>query len=120
MENYNQTGAMMDYTASSNIVSGQVVAVGNMLGVASGDIASGAVGVLKMQGEFIVPKVSAAVIAQGETLSWDASAGAFDDNLATPASGDITGSATYARESAGNGVTSMLVMFTNAPGTRTA
>ena len=39
---------------------------------------------------FTLPKVAAAVIAQGEFVIWDVSAGAFDDSLATPATGDVS------------------------------
>lgn len=104
----------------SDIASGQVVAVGNLLAVALEPIADGATGMLATSGRWIVPKVSGAVIAQGETLTWDASAAAFDDNAATPATGDITGAAAFAAQAAGNGVTSFEVVLTGAPGTRTA
>jgi len=44
-----------------------------------------------------VPKVAAAVFAQGEKLVFDVSAngglGAFDDSAAVPAAGDVTGGA---------------------------
>lgn len=120
MKTYVQKGECMTITAAATTTSGQVVAVGNTLGVATGDIANGAKGEICIVGVFTVPKVSGAVIAAGETLTWDASAAAFDDNLATPASGDITGAAAIAFEAAGNGVTSMAVKFTGTPGTRTA
>jgi len=119
--NYVQEGDVINYSNSgSAISSGDVVAMGNILGVALVDIAattgSGAVGI---RGVFTVPKVSAAVIAQGESLTWDVSAGAFDDNAATPATGDITVGAAVAAESAGNGVTTIDVLFTGVPGTVT-
>lgn len=117
---FSQHGMVMTITAGSDIVSGQVVRVGNLLGIATAAIANGAVGELCLHGVHSVPKVSGAVIAQGETLTWDASAAAFDDNAATPASGDITGAAAVAFEAAGNGVTSLLVQFTGVPGTLTA
>lgn len=120
MKNYAQEGHVLTITAGADFVSGQVVAVGNTLGVATGAIATGAVGELACCGVFSVPKVSGAVIANGETLTWDASAAAFDDNAAVPASGDITGAAAVAFEAAGAGVTSMHVKFTGVPGTRTA
>jgi predicted RecA/RadA family phage recombinase len=66
---------------------------------------------------FEVPKVSAAVIAQGESLTWDASASAFDDNAATPATGDVTGAAAVAFEAGINGQTTLKVLFTGVPGT---
>lgn len=72
----------------------QVVKVGSNLGVALGAIGIGAVGSVALEGVFSgVPKVSAAVFAQGEKLVFDVSAGAFDDSAATPASGDVTGGA---------------------------
>lgn len=102
--------------AGAPIASGAVVRVGNLLAVAQTDIPTGASGELGF-GVYRVPKVSGAVIAQGETLVWDASAGAFDDNQATPATGDVTGPAAMAWVAAGNGATQLEVMFTGAPGT---
>lgn len=117
MENYQQPGTRMTITAGATLVSGQVVRVGNTLAVACGDIANGATGEVARCGVFTVPKVSGAVIAQGETLTWDASAAAFDDNAAVAAAGDVTGAAAVAYEAAGNGVTSLAVYFTGVPGT---
>ncbi|MBW7896527.1 MAG: DUF2190 family protein [Opitutaceae bacterium] len=119
--NYVQPGDVIDHVAAANITSGQVVKIGQILGVALGDIASGATGSVAVRGVFTVPKVSGAVIAAGESLTWDVSAnsgaGAFDDNAATPATGDVTGPPAVALEAAGNGVTSLRVMFTGVPGT---
>lgn len=115
--NFQQEGDVFTITAAANLTSGQVVRTGNTLGVALMDIANGATGQVARRGVFVVPKVSAAVIAQGESLLWDASAAAFDDNLATPATGDVTGAPAVAFEAAGNGVTSIAVYFTGCPGT---
>jgi predicted RecA/RadA family phage recombinase len=113
-------GDVIDWTnGGSAVVSGQVVAIGNILGVAQVDIAGGATGAVAIRGVFTVPKVSAAVIAQGEKLTWDVSAAAFDDSAATPATGDVTGAPAVAWEAAGNGVTSFDVMFTGVPGVTT-
>lgn len=119
--NYVQHGCVIPYTNStgSAIAGNSVVRVGQILGVALDDIADGAVGQVQIHGVFTVPKVSAAVIAAGESLVWDASAGAFDDNAATPATGDVSGAPAVAFEAAGNGVTSFDVMFTGIPGTVT-
>lgn len=116
---YVQPGEVIDYVAGSTITSGQVVRIGNILGVALAAIANGATGSVQISGVFTVAKVSAAVIAQGESLTWDASASAFDDNLATPATGDVTGPPAVAFEAAGNGVTTIKVKFTGVPGTVT-
>lgn len=124
MNNFKQTGDVITVPAASGAVtSGQVVKIGNTLAIAAHAAANGQPYEAKRTGVFIVPKVTGAVIAQGETLTWDVSAnsgaGAFDDNLATPAAGDVTGAAAIAWEAAGNGVTSMAVMFTGTPGTVT-
>jgi len=119
MKNAVQAGRVIPFTAAANVVSGQVVRIGQILGVATADVASGEEGRAAIDGVFTVPKVSGAVIAAGESLTWDASAAAFDDNAATPATGDVTGPAAVAFEAAGNGVTSLAVRFTGVPGTLT-
>lgn len=92
MKNFIQDGKTIDYTnGGSAISSGDVVVVGNLVCVALGDIANGETGVLATEGVYDLPKVDAAVIGQGESVIWDASAGAFDDNAATPATGDVSG-----------------------------
>lgn len=118
-KNYQQLGVIANYTNSTGaaIASGQVVVVGQTLGVALVGIAIGATGSVALEGVFDAPKVSGAVIAQGESLTWDVSAGAFDDNAATAATGDVTGPCAVAFEAAGNGVTTLAVKFTGVPGT---
>lgn len=111
-----QEGKVIPYTAGSNITAGSVVQIGQLLGVAVTDIAAGSTGAVSLIGVHTVPKVSAAVIAAGESLTWDVSAGAFDDNAATAETGDLTGECAVAFESAGNGVTTLAVRFTGAPG----
>lgn len=117
--NYVEKGDTIDWTNStgSAVSSGDVVAVGNILAVALVDIANGESGTLSF-GVFNVPKVDAAVIAQGESLTWDVSVSKFDDNAATPATGDITGAPAVAWE--GKGATTdetIAVLFTGVPGT---
>lgn len=99
-KNYQQPGEIIPWTNStgSAVASGQMVKIGNILGVALGAIANGAVGNVGIEGVFSgIPKVSGAAFAQGEALIWDVSAngglGAFDDAAATPATGDVTGAA---------------------------
>jgi predicted RecA/RadA family phage recombinase len=117
--NYQQIGEVVQHTAGANITSGQVVKMGNILGVALQDIGNGETGPVMVKGVFVVPKVTAAVIAQGESLTWDVSVSKFDDNAATPATGDVTGAAAFAFEAAGNGATELAVCFTGVPGTVT-
>lgn len=107
---YVSPGNTLDYdNTGSAIASGDVVVVGNLIGVAHDAIAATTgTGVLHVKGVFSVPKVSAAVIAKGDTVIWDVSAGGVEDNAATPATGDINPCG-IAMEAAGNGVTEVAV-----------
>lgn len=118
--NYIQDGDVIQYTAGATHAAGDVIKMGGTLGVALVDLVSGQTGSVAIQGVFELPKVTGAVIAQGESLVWDVSAGKFDDNLATPASGDVSGASAIAWEAAGNGVTTLAVRLTGVAGTVTA
>lgn len=117
---YVQPGRVLDYVngGGAPIISGSVVVAGQTLGVALVDIAVGATGSVAIDGVHRLPKVTGAVIKQGESLVWGVSAGKFDDNAATPAAGDISGAAALAFEDAGNGATELLVRLTGVPGTK--
>jgi predicted RecA/RadA family phage recombinase len=115
---YARDGGVLDYTAGSNISSGAVVPLQHCVGVAITDIASGSTGAVAIEGCFTVPKVSGAVWVVGEKLIWDASASAFDDSAATPATGDLTGAA-IAMAAGGNGETTAVVKLTPGNVTRT-
>lgn len=95
--NYESDGNVIQWTNSTGaaVASGQLVEVGpHMLGIALVALAIGAAGSVAVEGVFNgVPKVSAAVFAQGEKLLWDASAAAFDDSAAVGAAGDVMGGA---------------------------
>lgn len=115
--NYVNTGEVITYANSgSAISSGDVVVIGQQIGIALVDIANGASGSVRMKGRYTVAKVSAAVIAQGESVIYDVSASAFDDNAATPATGDVSGCC-VAAEAAGNGVTTIDILLNVGVGT---
>lgn len=116
-KNFKQDGRTMALVAVAALSSGDVVKAGNVLGVALSDAAIGDSVSVAVEGVFEVPKVSGAVIAQGETLVWDVSAGAFDDNAATPATGDVSGASAFAFAAGASGETTLLVKFTGVPGT---
>lgn len=121
--NYVQEGNVLPYTVPSatTITANQVVKMGNTLGVALEGGTAGDVIQVAIQGVFTCPKVAAAVIKAGESLVWDVSAsdgaGAFDDNAATPATGDVSGAAALAFEDGIATATSIKVRFTGVPGT---
>jgi len=97
--NFVQEGGTISWTNGTGdaVVSGQVVAIGNILGVAAVDIANGAVGTVYVEGVFTCPKASGATthdFAQGAAVYWDASAGKFEKTgTGTLATGDLSGSA---------------------------
>jgi len=89
--------------AGSAISSGDVVIMGDTIGVALVDIAaSTGVGQVAIEGEFALTALTGAVIAVGERVMWDATGSAFDDSAATAATGDIVGGA-IATGASGNG-----------------
>jgi predicted RecA/RadA family phage recombinase len=119
--NYVSPGDVIQWVngTGGDITSGTVVVVGNILGVALQDIADTTTGSVAIRGRFTCPKVTAAVIAQGDSLTWDVSAGKFDDKAATPASGDVTVAPAVAAEAATSSDTTLDVIFTGVPGTVT-
>ena len=119
--NYKQPGETLTWTNTTGtaVASGDVIVLGAAsdatLGVAMVDIPNGEIGEVCINGVFEVPKVAAAVFALGESLVWDASAGAFDDNAAIPAAGDVSGSVIAARAGA-NGAATCWAKFLGIPG----
>lgn len=121
MDNHVSSGNTLPWAngTGSAVSAGAVVAIGHCIGIAVEDIANGATGSVALEGVFTVPKVSAAVFTQGEKLIWDASASAFDDSAATPATGDITGGA-VAWIAGANTETTCTVKLTPGNATKTA
>lgn len=120
--NYIQEGNVIDWTNGGTAVSsGDTVAIGSngdaVLGIALVDIASGATGAVAVEGVFSVAKVDAAVIAAGEFVVWDSSAGEFDDNAATPASGDVSGGAMAIEGKGATTGETVKIKLTGMPGT---
>lgn len=74
MKNYVQPGNNLTLTAPADVLSGDVVKVGAIVGVAAGDAASGAKFDLVTVGVFDLPKVAAQAIAEGDVIYWDADA----------------------------------------------
>lgn len=97
--NFVEQGDSLNWTngTGAEVVSGQVVAIGNILGVAAVTIANGATGTVYTCGVFTVPKAAGASthdFAQGAAVYWDASEGKFEKTgTGTLATGDISGAA---------------------------
>jgi predicted RecA/RadA family phage recombinase len=122
-EKYRGRGDVIDFVTAGAVAVGAVVVMGHTLGVAlTAATASGQTISVQIEGVFELPKVAAAVFVQGEKLIFDVSAasgaGEFDDSLATPASGDITGGAIAMRAGL-NAETTCLVKLTPGNATKT-
>ena len=68
---YVQKGHQIDYTPSSAVVAGQVIVLGNTVGIANVPIAASALGALTVEGLFDVAKATGAITV-GAAVYWDA------------------------------------------------
>lgn len=98
---YIMSGEVIDYVAGADISSGQVVLIGDRIGVSLTTIANGATGAVRVLGVFTIAKLSTDVVAAGDLLYWDAG----NSRLTTTASTHKL--AGYAFKAAGNGVTTV-------------
>jgi predicted RecA/RadA family phage recombinase len=115
--NYRQPGDSLDWTngTGSDVASGQLVAVGNTVGVALTDIADGASGVVGVEGVWEVAKATGTAWALGESVDYDVSAGNFGKGI-TPATGDVTKAGICAK-AAGSAEATAWVKLTPGVGT---
>jgi predicted RecA/RadA family phage recombinase len=71
MDNFIQKGKTLTVTAPATVLSGAMVKVGQIHGVAVKDAASGAAVEVLTVGVFTLPKKSTDAIAAGDLLYWD-------------------------------------------------
>lgn len=103
--NYIAPGSTLEYTNTGTAISsGDVVIVGDLVGIAETDIAATTgVGTVNIEGVYEVACNSADVISVGQILDWDASASEFVDAIGSAASGDNE-NGVVAVSAAGDGV----------------
>lgn len=97
-----QAGKLLPFTnnTGSDISSGDVVVMGDMVGVAMVDIPAGSKGTVSVEGVHRLKKAAGSAWAQGDKLSWDDGAKAFTNNLGVAASGDVQNCAVAAAPAA--------------------
>lgn len=105
-ENMHQAGKVLDWTngTGSDVASGDVVAIGDTIGIALTNIANGADGAVAVEGVYEVAKTTGTAWALGDALDYDVSASKFQKGL-TPATGDITHGAICAEAAASGAIT---------------
>lgn len=89
-KNYSGEGNVIDVVLAADAVSGVPFAVGGLLAMPITDGLSGETIACAISGVYNLPKVDAAVIGAGESITYDVSVDEVDDSLATPAAGDLT------------------------------
>lgn len=67
--NFIKQGEVLNYTSSKNILSGDLVIIGTIAGVAKTDIAVGEMGAIHITGVYSLPKSNEA-ITQGAKVYW--------------------------------------------------
>lgn len=119
MKTFVQKGEILDYSnTGAAISSGDPVVIGALLGAAVGDIAATTgTGPVRIAGVVTLPKVTTAVMAQGDSLDFDVSEAKMAIGL-TPASGDLIETGICAA-AAGNGATTVQVLLNVAGATVT-
>lgn len=77
MKNYVQNGKVVNYTnaTGSTIVSGAVVIMGALVGVAAADILDTKTGAVNVDGVFSLPKTNPLAISQGDELFYNSGTG---------------------------------------------
>lgn len=71
MKIYHQPGKTLDLTAPAAMSSGDATLVGDFLGVAVADIASGEKGAMLVEGVVELPKLAADAFSEGQSVNWD-------------------------------------------------
>lgn len=108
-----------DNDTGGDVSAGDIVVMGSgltgTLAIALGDIAAGAEGVVMVNVGVEVTSATASTWTAGEALTWDADPGAFIAYTATPAVGDVSGSA-RAMETKEAGEVISRVWLTGVPG----
>ena len=89
-KNRNQNGRRITFDPAATVVSGQMVAVGTLLVVCLTDGVSGTEIEGAVSEVYRLPKLDAAVIAQGDPVDFDVSLSKIDDSSMTPATGDLS------------------------------
>lgn len=100
-----QPGRTIDYTPSAAVKAGDVVIIGELVGIASRDIEAGMLGAIDLEGVFEFPK-DAKAISAGAKVYWSgtaATSAANDGNTGSPTAYTQIGHA-VAAALAGDGV----------------
>ena len=86
MKSFQQEGTTIDVAASgTDIASGDVVPLTNMVAVAKNNIVDGESGPAAAQGVFVLPKNATQAMTLGQTVYWSTA----DTNITTTSAGNV-------------------------------
>jgi predicted RecA/RadA family phage recombinase len=103
MKNYKCSGKTKTFTAAADYSSGDVVVIGDLVGIVAADVVTGARGEASVEGVFEVPKKAADDLTDGLKVYWDAT---NSEATLTASTHKVIG---YVYEPAGAAVTSVEV-----------
>ena len=89
MKNFKYNGHSIPFTATADLVSGQVLVIGEYAGVVAGDVADTEEGQLEITGVVEVDKVAATAFGQGDPAYWDIADGEVNGDNANPLLGTV-------------------------------
>lgn len=105
MKNYVSAGNVLPFTAAADFLSGAVVIMGGLIGIAVYDVLTGAVGEAKLDGVYSLPKVGSQAWTVGALIYWDAA----NSRCTTSASGNTLMGRAWAPVGSGAGETTGIV-----------
>lgn len=108
MKNKKYSGHNVPFTAAADVASGEVVVVGELIGINSHDVVTGEEGIMDRTGVYEVEKEAVAFL-QGDIVYYDAASKKADNDNLNPVLG-------YAYKSALAGDAKMLVILKGGAG----
>lgn len=88
---YVQEGQAIDYTPSSAVSAGDVVIIGDILGIAKLDIAADALGAIALDGVFDMLREASTAFTAGDAVYWDADGDPEGTTTSDGAAVDVSG-----------------------------
>jgi predicted RecA/RadA family phage recombinase len=118
MKNSIQSGDTITHTALADIVSGQPIVVGDMVGIAAKSVLSGEEVTLNLRGVFSVTKVGTQAWAKGDKIFWDKTNLRFTKTASADA--DLLAGVAFEAAGAGAGVTTGYILLLPSIGKKAA
>ncbi|MDR9499966.1 MAG: DUF2190 family protein [Hydrogenovibrio sp.] len=114
-KNYKSSGLDAVFTAAKDYQSGDMVKIGNLLGVTHDNVATGEQGVAIIEGVFALPKADGVALSQGEIVGYKGATGVIQ-HIEQPEDGDLSGAGVVVQDADAADDTVMLKINTGVGG----